>query len=157
RNEIMQMMLLEPSLCILEETDSGLDIDALQVVASGVNAMRSPERSFIVVTHYQRLLDYIVPDFVHVLANGRSVRTGDKELARELEAKGYGWLEQEGVRACHSFFSIMRWRWLRGRSRMQPCRVWCRTCVSRVHRILSVRPGPPVNTNTGNIPLFSPC
>jgi len=97
RNEIMQMMLLEPSLCILDETDSGLDIDALQVVASGVNAMRSPERSFIVVTHYQRLLDYIVPDFVHVLANGRIVRTGDKELARELEAKGYGWLEQEGV------------------------------------------------------------
>jgi Fe-S cluster assembly ATP-binding protein len=97
RNEIMQMMLLEPSLCILDETDSGLDIDALQVVAAGVNAMRSPARSFIVVTHYQRLLDYIVPDYVHVLSHGKIVRTGDKELAKELEAKGYGWLEEEGV------------------------------------------------------------
>ncbi len=93
RNELMQMMLLEPKLCILDETDSGLDIDALQVVASGVNAMRSPERSFIVVTHYQRLLDYIVPDFVHVLANGKIVKSGGKELALELEEKGYGWLE----------------------------------------------------------------
>lgn len=97
RNEIMQMMLLEPSLCILDETDSGLDIDALQVVANGVNAMRSPERSFIVVTHYQRLLDYIVPDYVHVLANGRIVKTGGKELALELEEKGYSWLETEVV------------------------------------------------------------
>ena len=97
RNEIMQMMLLEPSLCILDETDSGLDIDALQVVAAGVNAMRSPARSFIVVTHYQRLLDYIVPDYVHVLSQGKIVRTGDKELAKELEAKGYSWLEEEGV------------------------------------------------------------
>jgi Fe-S cluster assembly ATP-binding protein len=97
RNEILQMMLLEPSLCILDETDSGLDIDALQVVAAGVNAMRSADRSFIVVTHYQRLLDYIVPDYVHVLAGGKIVRTGDKELAKELEARGYGWLEQEGV------------------------------------------------------------
>ncbi|MGN0921413.1 MAG: Fe-S cluster assembly ATPase SufC [Cellvibrio sp.] len=93
RNEILQMMLLEPSLCILDETDSGLDIDALQVVANGVNAMRSPDRSFIVVTHYQRLLDYIVPDFVHVLANGRIVKTGGKELALELEQKGYAWLD----------------------------------------------------------------
>jgi len=97
RNEILQMMLLEPSLCILDETDSGLDIDALQVVASGVNAMRSPERSFIVVTHYQRLLDYIVPDYVHVLANGQIVKTGGKELALELEEKGYSWLEQMAV------------------------------------------------------------
>lgn len=97
RNEIMQMMLLEPSLCILDETDSGLDIDALQVVAAGVNAMRSETRSFIVVTHYQRLLDYIVPDYVHVLSQGKIVRTGDKELAKELEAKGYGWLKEEGV------------------------------------------------------------
>lgn len=97
RNEIMQMMLLEPRLCILDETDSGLDIDALQVVAAGVNAMRDSARSFIVVTHYQRLLDFIVPDYVHVLANGRIVRTGDKELAKELEAKGYGWLEKEDV------------------------------------------------------------
>lgn len=95
RNEIMQMMLLEPSLCILDETDSGLDIDALQVVARGVNAMRSPDRSFIVVTHYQRLLDFIVPDYVHVLANGRIVKSGDKSLALELEAKGYSWLEDE--------------------------------------------------------------
>lgn len=97
RNEIMQMMLLEPSLCILDETDSGLDIDALQVVAAGVNAMRDSERSFIVVTHYQRLLDFIVPDHVHVLAAGRIVKSGGKELALELEAKGYGWLEDEVV------------------------------------------------------------
>lgn len=89
------MMLLEPSLCILDETDSGLDIDALQVVADGVNSMRDSERSFIVVTHYQRLLDYIVPDYVHVLAGGRIVKSGDKSLALELEAKGYGWLENE--------------------------------------------------------------
>lgn len=95
RNEIMQMMLLEPSLCILDETDSGLDIDALQVVAEGVNAMRDGKRSFIVVTHYQRLLDFIVPDHVHVLAGGRIVKSGGKELALELEAKGYGWLEDE--------------------------------------------------------------
>lgn len=93
RNEIMQMMLLEPDLCILDETDSGLDIDALQVVADGVNSMRDGKRSFIVVTHYQRLLDYIVPDYVHVLAGGRIVKSGDKDLALELEAKGYGWLE----------------------------------------------------------------
>lgn len=95
RNEILQMMLLEPSLCILDETDSGLDIDALQTVAAGVNAMRNDERSFIVVTHYQRLLDFIVPDYVHVLAGGKIVKSGDKELAKELEAKGYGWLESE--------------------------------------------------------------
>ena len=95
RNEILQMMLLEPSLCILDETDSGLDIDALQVVAAGVNSMRSAERSFIVVTHYQRLLDFIVPDYVHVLAGGRIVKSGGKELALELEAKGYSWLEEE--------------------------------------------------------------
>ncbi|HSX86134.1 MAG TPA: Fe-S cluster assembly ATPase SufC [Cellvibrio sp.] len=95
RNEILQMMLLEPRLCILDETDSGLDIDALQVVANGVNAMRNEERSFIVVTHYQRLLDYIVPDYVHVLAGGRIIRSGDKELAKELEAKAYGWIESE--------------------------------------------------------------
>jgi Fe-S cluster assembly ATP-binding protein len=94
RNEIMQMMLLEPKLCILDETDSGLDIDALQVVAKGVNEMRSPDRSFIVVTHYQRLLDFIVPDFVHVLSGGRIVKTGGKELALELEDKGYAWLEE---------------------------------------------------------------
>ncbi|MDO8270748.1 MAG: Fe-S cluster assembly ATPase SufC [Gammaproteobacteria bacterium] len=97
RNEIMQMMLLEPNLCILDETDSGLDIDALQVVAAGVNAMRDGKRSFIVVTHYQRLLDYIVPDYVHVLAAGRIVKTGGKDLALELEAKGYAWLEDEGA------------------------------------------------------------
>ncbi len=97
RNEIMQMMLLEPNLCILDETDSGLDIDALQVVAAGVNAMRDGKRSFIVVTHYQRLLDYIVPDFVHVLAAGRIVKTGGKDLALELEARGYAWLEDEGA------------------------------------------------------------
>lgn len=95
RNEILQMMLLEPSLCILDETDSGLDIDALQTVADGVNAMRAADRSFIVVTHYQRLLDYIVPDYVHVLADGKIVKSGDKSLAKELEAKGYSWLDGE--------------------------------------------------------------
>ncbi len=97
RNELLQMMLLEPALCILDETDSGLDIDALQVVANGVNAMRSEQRSFIVVTHYQRLLDYIEPDFVHVLAGGRIVKSGGKELALELEKKGYGWLDGEAA------------------------------------------------------------
>jgi len=95
RNELMQMMLLEPRLAVMDETDSGLDIDALQVVASGVNAMRDGERSFILVTHYQRLLNYIEPDFVHVLAGGRIVRSGDKSLALELERRGYGWLEPE--------------------------------------------------------------
>jgi len=93
RNEIFQMALLEPKLAILDETDSGLDIDALKIVAQGVNAMRSPDRAIIVVTHYQRLLDYIVPDFVHVLSAGRIVKSGGKELALELESKGYGWLE----------------------------------------------------------------
>lgn len=95
RNEIFQMAVLEPKLCILDETDSGLDIDALKIVANGVNALRSPERSIIVVTHYQRLLDYIVPDFVHVLMEGRIVKSGGKELALELEEKGYGWIEDE--------------------------------------------------------------
>ncbi len=90
RNEILQMAILEPKLAILDETDSGLDIDALRIVANGVNAMRSPERSFIVVTHYQRLLNYIVPDFVHVLVDGRIVRSGGPKLALELEEKGYG-------------------------------------------------------------------
>ncbi|MGQ3891951.1 Fe-S cluster assembly ATPase SufC [Legionella sp. CNM-4043-24] len=93
RNEILQMLALEPKLAILDETDSGLDIDALRVIAQGVNAMRSPERSIIMVTHYQRLLDYIEPDFIHVLANGRIVKSGDKSLALELEKKGYSWLE----------------------------------------------------------------
>jgi len=95
RNEIFQMALLEPKLAILDETDSGLDIDALRVVADGVNALRSPERAMIVVTHYQRLLEYIEPDFVHVLAGGRIVRSGDKSLALELEEKGYGWIGGE--------------------------------------------------------------
>jgi len=95
RNEIFQMALLEPKLAILDETDSGLDIDALRVVADGVNALRSPERSMIVVTHYQRLLDYIEPDYVHVLAKGRIIRSGGKELALELEEKGYGWVVEE--------------------------------------------------------------
>jgi len=95
RNEVLQMLLLEPKLCILDETDSGLDIDALRVVAEGVNALRSPERSMLVITHYQRLLEYIVPDFVHVLSGGRIVRSAGKELALELEEKGYGWIEQD--------------------------------------------------------------
>jgi len=97
RNEILQMALLEPRLAILDETDSGLDIDALRIVSEGVNALRSPDRAIILVTHYQRLLDYIEPDFVHVLAKGRIVRSGDKSLARELEARGYGWLEEEAA------------------------------------------------------------
>jgi Fe-S cluster assembly ATP-binding protein len=99
RNEILQMMMLDPKLAILDETDSGLDIDALRIVSKGVNAMRSPERSFIVVTHYQRLLNYIVPDYVHVLSGGRIVKSGGKELALELEAKGYGWVEEEAALA----------------------------------------------------------
>ena len=93
RNEIFQMAVLEPRLAILDETDSGLDIDALKTVAQGVNAMRRPDRAFLLVTHYQRLLNYVVPDVVHVLADGRIIRSGGKELALELEEKGYGWLE----------------------------------------------------------------
>ena len=95
RNEIFQMAMLEPKLSILDETDSGLDIDALRIVANGVNALRSPERSAIVITHYQRLLDYIKPDFVHVLHNGRIIKSGGPELALELEEKGYDWLKDE--------------------------------------------------------------
>jgi Fe-S cluster assembly ATP-binding protein len=94
RNEIFQMAVLEPTLAILDETDSGLDIDALKTVSHGVNALRHPDRAIVVVTHYQRLLNYIVPDFVHVLSDGRIVRSGGKELALELEAKGYGWVEK---------------------------------------------------------------
>jgi len=104
RNEVLQMSLLEPKLAILDETDSGLDIDALRVVADGVNRMRSPDRALIVITHYQRLLDYIVPDYVHVLAGGRIVRSGDSSLAHERDKRGYGWVkeleaEQQGARA----------------------------------------------------------
>jgi Fe-S cluster assembly ATP-binding protein len=95
RNEILQMTLLEPSLAILDETDSGLDIDALRMVSMGVNSLRSPERSMLVITHYQRLLDYIQPDYVHVLSGGRIIRSGDKSLALELEEKGYGWLQAQ--------------------------------------------------------------
>ena len=97
RNEILQMSVLEPAFAVLDETDSGLDIDALKVVADGVNALRDPERSMLVITHYQRLLDYIVPDFVHVLAKGRIVRSGDKGLAKELEARGYADFVQEAA------------------------------------------------------------
>jgi Fe-S cluster assembly ATP-binding protein len=97
RNEIFQMAMLEPTLAILDETDSGLDIDALRIVANGVNKLRDQKRSFIIVTHYQRLLDYIIPDFVHVLYNGRIVKSGGKELALELEVKGYDWLKSESV------------------------------------------------------------
>jgi len=93
RNEILQMGVLEPKLAILDETDSGLDIDALQIVAKGINALRSPQRAFLVITHYQRLLNYVQPDYVHVLSGGRIVKSGGKELAQELEQKGYGWLE----------------------------------------------------------------
>ena len=94
RNEIFQMALLEPALAILDETDSGLDIDALKMVAEGVNAMRAPARAFVVITHYQRLLDYIVPDFVHVLADGRIVESGDRTLAHKLEEHGYAWISE---------------------------------------------------------------
>lgn len=94
RNEILQMSILEPKLAILDETDSGLDIDALQTVAKGVNALRSPERSFLIITHYQRLLDYIVPDFVHVMIDGRIAKSGTKELAFELEERGYSWVRE---------------------------------------------------------------
>src|SRR5881392_3453530 len=97
RNEILQMKLLEPRLAILDESDSGLDIDALRIVAGGINAMRSPDRAIIVVTHYQRLLTYVIPGYVHVLVGGRIVRSGGKELALELEEKGYGWLEEPAV------------------------------------------------------------
>jgi Fe-S cluster assembly ATP-binding protein len=97
RNEIFQMAMLEPKLCVLDETDSGLDIDALRIVANGVNALRSKERSFLIITHYQRLLDYIIPDFVHVLYNGKIVKSGKKELALELEEKGYDWIKEESV------------------------------------------------------------
>lgn len=95
RNEIFQMSLLEPKLALLDETDSGLDIDALKVVARGVNALRNKERAFIVITHYQRLLNYIVPDYVHVLSDGKIVRSGDRNLALELERRGYTWLQGE--------------------------------------------------------------
>ncbi len=100
RNEVLQMAVLEPRLAILDETDSGLDIDALKIVSHGVNSLRSPERAMIMVTHYQRLLNYIVPDYVHVLAGGRIVKSGGRELAHELERKGYGWIDKEaGVQA----------------------------------------------------------
>jgi Fe-S cluster assembly ATP-binding protein len=99
RNEIFQMAVLDPRLCVLDETDSGLDIDALRVVAAGVNALRRPDRAMIVITHYQRLLGYIVPDKVHVLSDGRIVRSGDKDLALELEERGYAWIEEEAKRA----------------------------------------------------------
>jgi Fe-S cluster assembly ATP-binding protein len=95
RNEILQMAILDPKLAILDETDSGLDIDALKIVANGVNGLRGPDRAMIVITHYQRLLNYIVPDFVHVLVDGRIVKSGDKQLALELEQKGYGWIEEQ--------------------------------------------------------------
>jgi len=102
RNEIFQMQILEPRLAILDETDSGLDIDALKIVSDGVNALRSPERSFLVITHYQRLLNYIVPDFVHVLVGGRIVKSGGKELALELEDRGYSWVEEESRQAVNN-------------------------------------------------------
>jgi Fe-S cluster assembly ATP-binding protein len=97
RNEILQMAVLDPTLALLDETDSGLDIDALRIVAGGVNALRGKDRAMIVITHYQRLLDYIVPDFIHVLYDGRIVKSGTKELALELESKGYDWLKSEAA------------------------------------------------------------
>jgi Fe-S cluster assembly ATP-binding protein len=97
RNEILQMAILEPALAVLDETDSGLDIDALRIVSNGVNSLRNPERAIVLVTHYQRLLDYIEPDFVHVLSGGRIIKTGDKKLALELEKRGYDWVIQEAA------------------------------------------------------------
>ena len=99
RNEILQMLVLEPSLAILDETDSGLDVDALKIVAAGVNSLRSKDRAMVLVTHYERLLELIVPDHVHVLSDGRIVKSGDRELARELDARGYDWVQQEAARA----------------------------------------------------------
>src|SRR3989441_462587 len=98
KNEVFQMAVLEPKFCILDETDSGLDIDALRLVANGVNTMRSPKRSMLVVTHYQRLLDYVIPDFVHVLVDGKIVKSGDADLARNLEKHGYGWILEDAPR-----------------------------------------------------------
>ncbi len=98
RNEIFQMAVIRPRLAILDETDSGLDIDALRIVANGINSLRGPDRAMVVVTHYARLLEYVTPDFIHVLADGRIVKSGGKELAMELERKGYGWLEEEAAR-----------------------------------------------------------
>ncbi len=95
RNEVLQMLLLEPKLCVLDETDSGLDVDALRVVAEGINSLRSPERSMILVTHYERLLELVVPDYVHVLSHGRIVKSGDQTLARELDERGYDWVQRE--------------------------------------------------------------
>lgn len=97
RNEILQAAILEPSLCVLDETDSGLDIDALKIVAGGINALRSPQRSFLMITHYQRILDYVKPDFVHVLVQGQIIKSGDAQLALELEAKGYQWLAENNI------------------------------------------------------------
>jgi Fe-S cluster assembly ATP-binding protein len=97
RNEVLQMLVLEPKLAILDETDSGLDIDALKVVSKGVNSLRDPRRAVVLVTHYQRLLDYVVPDFVHVLSGGRIVKSGDKSLAQELESRGYDWVTESRV------------------------------------------------------------
>jgi len=97
RNEILQMLMLEPRLALLDETDSGLDVDALKVVASGINSLRSPERSMVLVTHYERLLELVVPDYVHVLANGRIVKSGDRQLARELDERGYDWIQAEAA------------------------------------------------------------
>jgi Fe-S cluster assembly ATP-binding protein len=104
RNEVLQMAVLEPKLAILDETDSGLDIDALKIVANGVNAMRNPDRAMLVITHYQRLLNYVIPDYVHVLVDGRIAKSGGRELALELEQKGYGWIEEQvkGTQPVHS-------------------------------------------------------
>jgi Fe-S cluster assembly ATP-binding protein len=95
RNEIFQMAMLDPKLCVLDETDSGLDIDALRIVANGVNKLKNENNAFLIITHYQRLLDYIVPDFVHIMYDGKIVKTGDKSLALEMEAKGYDWIKEE--------------------------------------------------------------
>ena len=174
RNEILQMAMLEPKLAILDETDSGLDIDALRIVAQGVNAMRSPDRAFLVVTHYQRLLDYIAPDFVHVLVDGKIVRSGGPELALELEEKGYGATEAErgfarmigserhekrernGDTALESRIPILKlWRTDRPAAGPRRPQCGCGNCA-RTRVRASATPGfPPRTTKTGASPIVA--
>src|SRR5262245_17907756 len=157
RNEVLQMALLEPRLCVLDETDSGLDIDALKVVAEGVNRLRSPERAFVVITHYQRLLDHIVPDIVHVLSRGRIVRTGGKELA--LEARGYGQYQEEMAWPCRPqprSGRLPRSSWRRtGSRRRAACRG--RSCCARLPSSASPRQACRTGAwKSGNTPICAP-
>ena len=152
RNEILQMAMLEPDLAILDETDSGLDIDALKAVAAACNALRDPSRAIVLVTHYQRLLDYVEPDFVHVLSEGKIVRSGDKSLALDLEEKGYEWI-REAANAMNSPRSIRSC----SRPRWQRCRQTTRTCSdSRGSAFFERRDFPRRETRTGSIRIFPP-